>query len=968
MFGKSAATSPAGQPLLTTLRQSWVILASIIVVLLIGSWFMRWRIDYQGIKARERLMEQTLLISHAIDWRRALALSFTNADESNPIFHELSAQLKAYSQAIGQPNIYTTMLRGGVPYFGPESIPPGDPLASPVGTPYLEPPEELLEVFATAEPRVAGPFTDEYGSFVSGFAPVIDQRTGEVLMVVGLDVSAEVWSKRIARQRSVPMFFTLLLLAVLTVGNVIIVWRDDHPAASPTRHRLRYAEASLTALCGLIVTVAAMMMVADEERRMRNEVFQRMARDQAHAVRDSLMALRDRIRGLELFIHVAEEPDAEGFRRFAKPLIDASAVEILSYLPRVGQAERESFENELGERGFPEAFIYELDEAGGKQLAGERPVYYPILHTEPMEKFRTAIGFDALSHPDHQAAMDRAAQTGFPASPQPLPLVLQDLEIENIIVYSPVFGPVGHSPELEPEGFVVALIRPQPMLERIVARHILQNQCTSIDLFQLGVNQPPDLLASMPRNDGEVMVPKMDFTMTSSGSFEASFPIFIFGNAYTVVSRPTPAFHSTHPSQYITLAGGGGLLLTFVTSLLVTFMSNRRDILEKRVAKQTRLLLAERSILQQVFDSSRAGYWDWQIDEDQVRLSDGMLSMLGIGKDEAPRRMEELRSLALEEDRGRVQAAFERALEKESDQPFQIEVRCKRRDGAVSWVRCSGVVVGRDAGGKPVRMVGSHIDITESREAQAMVRGVLDASNEGVMAFRAVRGAANQILDFEFLLANKAACLITGRKERDLIGKRLLRIFPGNKTEGLFDLYCRVTEEGYFLKREFHYERDELNHWFMITALKYEDGFIVSFEDMTARHFAEDAASKRQQEYRALSDNIDDLVTRVDLQQRHLFANEAFCRFTGLKESQVIGRTLLELGLPEGLANGWSRAVDRCRTTGAIQSSKFTFSGQDGVRDYEARIIPETDLDGQLESILIIARNVTDPGWSADLG
>jgi hypothetical protein len=61
---------------------------------------------------------------------------------------------------------------------------------APPGTLYKEPPEEFLKVFKDKRPVTVGPFTDEYETFVSAAAPVLDPESGNVVMVLGLDILA----------------------------------------------------------------------------------------------------------------------------------------------------------------------------------------------------------------------------------------------------------------------------------------------------------------------------------------------------------------------------------------------------------------------------------------------------------------------------------------------------------------------------------------------------------------------------------------------------------------------------------------------------------------------------------------------------------------------------------------------------------------------------------------------------------
>ncbi|OZC03071.1 PAS domain S-box protein [Rubricoccus marinus] len=114
-----------------------------------------------------------------------------------------------------------------------------------------------------------------------------------------------------------------------------------------------------------------------------------------------------------------------------------------------------------------------------------------------------------------------------------------------------------------------------------------------------------------------------------------------------------------------------------------------------------------------------------------------------------------------------------------------------------------------------------------------LLRSVLAASPEGVMAFRAIR-EDGEIVDFEWILANPRVETIIGRSEADLIGNRLLEVFPGNREAGLFDAYVDVVESQEPYETVIPYNHDGLNTSFRLVAVPIpsEDGFTVTFVEV----------------------------------------------------------------------------------------------------------------------------------------
>ena len=138
-------------------------------------------------------------------------------------------------------------------------------------------------------------------------------------------------------------------------------------------------------------------------------------------------------------------------------------------------------------------------------------------------------------------------------------------------------------------------------------------------------------------------------------------------------------------------------------------------------------------------------------------------------------------------------------------------------------------------------LVVTYNDVTEDRklslqiEQQAsLLSSVLDGSINGIMAFEAMRNDAGEITDFRFLTMNEASGQLVGRTEEEVIGKPLLPIFPGNVESGLFAQYVHTTNTGEPTRTEVDYRHDGLDFWLDISARKINDGFVVTFTDVSA--------------------------------------------------------------------------------------------------------------------------------------
>lgn len=114
------------------------------------------------------------------------------------------------------------------------------------------------------------------------------------------------------------------------------------------------------------------------------------------------------------------------------------------------------------------------------------------------------------------------------------------------------------------------------------------------------------------------------------------------------------------------------------------------------------------------------GVWDWKIGTDEVFFSKRWKAMLGYEEDEFPNHYQSWRAIMHPEDIKQTMANLQDHLDGKLES-FRIEYRVRCKDGSWLWVLARGLVVERDNAGKPIRMVGTHTDISKRKEAEELI-------------------------------------------------------------------------------------------------------------------------------------------------------------------------------------------------------------------------------------------------------
>ncbi len=175
------------------------------------------------------------------------------------------------------------------------------------------------------------------------------------------------------------------------------------------------------------------------------------------------------------------------------------------------------------------------------------------------------------------------------------------------------------------------------------------------------------------------------------------------------------------------------------------------------------------------------------------------------------------------------------------------------------------------------------------RQSEARYRTTQDASLDGFMTLTAVRNEVGAVVDFRWTYANEAAARIIGRPREWFVGRLLLEEMPGNREEGLFDAYVRVVETGEPYTQALRYDHEEVHVYIRLMAVQAEDGFSVTFADLTERQKAEDALRESETRFRALADNIVQLAWMADGTGWIFWYNRRWYDYTGTTLEEMQG-------------------------------------------------------------------------------
>lgn len=136
-----------------------------------------------------------------------------------------------------------------------------------------------------------------------------------------------------------------------------------------------------------------------------------------------------------------------------------------------------------------------------------------------------------------------------------------------------------------------------------------------------------------------------------------------------------------------------------------------------RARAETEAALREKtSWLEQTQRAAQLGTWDYDPFAQTLRWSGAMWAIFGLDPArDGPSTPELFRRCVLDEDWHLIEEARREAL---AGGVYAVDFRIRRGDGAVRWIRGQGVLE-RDALGRPLRLRGANLDITDRRALEA---------------------------------------------------------------------------------------------------------------------------------------------------------------------------------------------------------------------------------------------------------
>ncbi|WP_333215747.1 PAS domain-containing protein [Microcoleus sp. S36b_A4] len=312
------------------------------------------------------------------------------------------------------------------------------------------------------------------------------------------------------------------------------------------------------------------------------------------------------------------------------------------------------------------------------------------------------------------------------------------------------------------------------------------------------------------------------------------------------------------------------------------------------------------------------------------------------------------------DDRAFVNEKFQETLSANTNWNFECRIIHGDRSLHWIWVRSS---VYCDSSGKPTRLLGIVMDITDRKRAEAALRETEEQSRNILESI----GEAFFALDdnWRFTYVNQFAETLLDRIPGDLIGKNLWEEYPGLIGSEFEPIYWSPMRDRVPASLTAFYP--DHDRWYEVRTYPATQGITVYFKNVTHQIQAEavlrqtSAELERQlQKFNAFKSSVPDFIYTFDLSGRFIDINKPLLDLWQKSFAEAIGKTFFELDYPVDLALKLHNQIQKVIQTRQPLKDETPYTSAFGTRAYEYIFVPVFDAEGAVEMVAGVTRDITD--------
>ena len=677
-----------------SVKKNRIFLLYIGIFLLVAPLLSWWTVIYADHQMRDQLLQQVRLAAQSIDIQQLRTLEGSKADLEKPAYAKLKEQLSGARSAAHQCRFIYLLGKNssGKVFFYADSEPSNSPDSSPAGQIYDEATDILQKVFIIKEANTEGPVPDRWGTWVSGFIPVVDPENGRLIAVFGMDIDASDWVFDIVARSSIPI--GLMLVVLIALISAYLLSRRVEVVPGMVRRRLI---PPFGALLSIIIASLGFLLWQQHMQRV-SEAVHRFDVEVSAAYKNSLDVSKDALGIIvESLIHDSDITDAMLSRDKGQLYSTSSSL----------------FEGLKGFYGISQLNF--IDPKRNCILRVQKPAdrgdridRFTLVEAERTGKFSCGIDLGpsgAFTLWVDAPVVVNGRLLGYIEVGKETEKIFKGITLESgrglAVFISKKFL---KRPEWE-EG--------NKIFHRDASWSLYKND---VLLYSSLGRFPQEFNAALSGAE-------------STDGIESNFD----GRSWRISSNPLKESSgrvvgkvilmqdiSSYKWSVYRLVAIGGIALIVVFALFFGFLIVLLSRVDRSINRREKELILSREQYMLAVNGSNDGIWDWNLRDNTLYLSPRWKNMIGFEDHELPNLYATFEDRLHPEDKPVYEAYLDRYLKAEIP-TFSIEFRFRHRNGSYIWILGKGEAL-RDKDGVPYRMAGSHSDISARKRVEEDIR------------------------------------------------------------------------------------------------------------------------------------------------------------------------------------------------------------------------------------------------------
>ncbi|MEA2029975.1 MAG: PAS domain S-box protein, partial [candidate division Zixibacteria bacterium] len=287
-------------------------------------------------------------------------------------------------------------------------------------------------------------------------------------------------------------------------------------------------------------------------------------------------------------------------------------------------------------------------------------------------------------------------------------------------------------------------------------------------------------------------------------------------------------------------------------------------------------------------DAGEHGFWDWNLDTDEIYFSPRYYTMLGYEPGELPMVKDTWVGLMHPEDRKTIVPKVQKYVE--NAEPYKVEFRLKCKDGSWKWISGQGKSYNLTNDGRPNRAVGVHVDIDERKRAEGKLRRLstaIEQSPETVV-----------ITDTEATIqyVNPAFETITGYSMEEALGSNPRILQSGEHNAAFYEALWKTLTNGEVWHGEFVNKRKDGSLYQedatispVQNAIGETVGYVAIKQDITERKQAEKTLRESKERFDQLAEQNRTITWEIDTEGLYTYVSYVAAQLLGYQPEELVG-------------------------------------------------------------------------------